>query len=141
MRKTLQKYKAALWQFVRFNIVGILNTIIDWGFFAIFNQVLLVSYLPAKIISYSCGLINSYICNALWTFRAKKNRNLKQIFLFIGVNLVALGVSLLVLYVCNEFFNMKNNFISNLIATPFSIVINFLGNKMLVFPKNDESMN
>jgi len=138
MKLIWKKYSTALWQFVRFNIVGILNTIIDWSFFAILNQLLFISYLPAKVISYSCGLINSYILNSIWTFHAKKWR-LKQIIMFVLVNLIALGVSLFVLYACNAFFDVQNNLISNLIATPFSIVINFLGNKFLVFRKNDES--
>ena len=46
-------------QFIRFNVVGVINTLIDWVVFWVMSM-LGLHFVAAKIISYSCGLLQSY---------------------------------------------------------------------------------
>ena len=139
MKQFFQKYKNLILQFIKFNLVGILNTLIDFAVFTLLDQVLTFSYLPAKILSYSCGLVNSYLLNTKWTFRAKNRWDKRQMIRFLLVNLLALGASLLVLFLCSDILHWQNDILSNCIATPVSILINFIGNRLFVFRQGKES--
>ncbi len=86
-------------QVLRFVIVGVSNTLID---FLIFN--LLVAFttilpVPASVISYSVGLLNSFIWNRTWTFKHGTRRGLQSEFpRFVVVNLIGLAVNAIVLW-------------------------------------------
>ena len=128
-----EKKKNPIWQFIQFNLVGLLNTLVDFLVFTLLTELLHVYYLPAKTVSYCCGLVNSYFCNSRWTFKEKNRRTKKQFLLFVAVNLVSLGVSLGIMWVCRNIFAIQSDFWCNVVATPCSLIVNFLGNRMLVF--------
>ncbi|HWS30651.1 MAG TPA: GtrA family protein [Clostridia bacterium] len=123
-------------QFIKFNLVGILNTLVDIGVFALLTALGLDRYV-AQVISYSCGVLNSYLFNTLWTFRQEKRRTAKEFLLFVCVNLVSLGVSLGMIYVAEHDLHVEGTFMQKLIATPVAMVVNFIGNKLFVFKKTE----
>ncbi len=125
--------KHAFIQFIKFNLVGVINTLVDFLVFTLLTAALHVNYLPAKVVSYSCGLINSYAFNSRWTFRAENRRTKKQKALFVLVNLVALCVSLGAMWVLKNKLGVESDFLCNVVATPLSLVVNFVGNKLIVF--------
>ncbi len=133
--------KKELWnslvQFVKFNLVGVLNTLVDIGVFELLNVFGLNKYV-AQIISYTCGVLNSYLFNTLWTFKKEKRRSAKEFVLFLCVNLVSLGVSLGMLYVAEHYLHVEHKLLQKLIATPVAMVVNFLGNKLFVFKKSED---
>ncbi len=124
-------------QFIKFNLVGILNTLVDIGVFALLTALGLNRYV-AQVISYSCGVLNSYLFNTLWTFRSEKHRTAKEFFLFVCVNLVSLGVSLGMIYVAENYLNIEGTLMQKLIATPVAMAVNFIGNKLFVFKKTED---
>jgi len=81
----MKDLKNSFWQFVKFNIVGILNTVVDFLVYTALTELLHLVYIPAKIISYTCGVVNSYIFNTSWTFKKERNRDKKEMFLFLLV--------------------------------------------------------
>jgi putative flippase GtrA len=54
---------------IKFGVVGIVNTGVDITLFVVLVQMGL-SPIPANIISFSVGAINSYLANSRFTFRA-----------------------------------------------------------------------
>ena len=52
----------------RFTVVGSVNTAIDLSLFALFVSFLHWSVVPANVISYSTGILNSFLMNKFWTF-------------------------------------------------------------------------
>lgn len=133
MGRNMKQYWQPLKQFLKFNVVGILNTAIDLLVFAFLNGVLGFGDALSKTISYSCGVLNSYLWNSRWTFKQEQKRTRKEFLLFVLVNLVSYGASLGVLYACRTWFGIENGTVRNLIATPVSVIINFIGNKLFVF--------
>jgi putative flippase GtrA len=125
------KFKLNFIQFMKFNIVGVLNTAIDFCVFTLLTF-LLVNSLLAQAISYGCGMVNSYFLNRNWTFAKRNEADMWQAARFVTVNLTALGISMAVLYLMNTVL-LVNVFASKLAATVFSIAVNFLGNKFWVF--------
>ena len=81
------KFNLVIPKFIRFAIVGVINTIIDLGLLniliSIFGlaQPFLFSFY--KGISFIiCALLNSYFMNKRFTFKVKENKNILSIFLF-----------------------------------------------------------
>lgn len=136
-------------QFIRFAIVGVINTLVDFAVFQALNLLLGWVY-AAQVLGYAAGVINSYLWNSAWTFREQRRRTLREMALFLLVNLASLCVSLGVLWLCREVLGItdawaaswvpaslsgfvKGDTICKLIATPCAIVVNFLGNRLFVF--------
>lgn len=134
----MKKYWGLLKQFIKFNIVGILNTLVDLGVFALMTGPAHLGDTLAKTISYSCGVLNSYLWNSNWTFKSERKRTPREVLLFLLVNLVSYGASIAILYACREWLHIGNSTVRNLIATPISVVINFVGNKLFVFRKEEK---
>jgi putative flippase GtrA len=131
------KNKTTIIQFGKFMLVGCLNFAVDYSIFLLLNQVFGVYSVIANIISYSCGVINSYFFNRMWTFK-KKLKYLSTDFLkFIFVNLVSMGVSTLAVYIFVERFLIPA-WIGKALSTFFSFTVNFAGNKLLVFRDKKE---
>lgn len=120
-------------QFLKFNAVGLLNTAVDYLVFALLTEALYLPDTPAKLISYSCGILNSYVLNTAWTFKLERKRTPSEVLGFVLVNIVSLGAALAVLYVCRKLLHIETALFRNLIATPISMLINFFGNKLFVF--------
>ncbi len=150
MRKELyQKYKKGIGHFIKFQAVGVVNFFVDYGVLSLLNVVFGWPLVLSNIISYTCGVINSFVFNRYFTFKMKlkffstrhirlKNRTIHAIFLssdfikFIFVNLVSLGVNTLAVYILGDLYGLPN-IIAKVIATVFSFTVNFAGNKLLVF--------
>ncbi|MBN2510084.1 MAG: GtrA family protein [Spirochaetales bacterium] len=120
-------------QFIKFNIVGVINTAIDFAVFTLLNLAG-VFYLAAQVVSYFCGLVNSYILNRFWTFAHRGKFDALQALKFLGVNLAALGTSLAVLYLLKDVFGFTV-LTGKLVSTGFSLIVNFCGNRWWVFNK------
>ena len=59
----------SLTQALRFGLVGVSNTLIDFALYWFLSRYVLVDqYVVAKMISYFGALINSYLMNKYWTF-------------------------------------------------------------------------
>ncbi|MDR1619904.1 MAG: GtrA family protein [Clostridiales bacterium] len=135
----MKKYWGPIKQFIKFNIVGISNTLVDFLVFTLCTGVLHIAYIAAKMISYCCGVINSYIWNSAWTFKKETKRTGREYGLFLLVNLVSLGVSLGAMYICRNRLNIESDFLCNIIAMPLSMVVNFMGNRLFVFREADKA--
>ena len=155
MKDIYNKYSKSFWHFVKFVCVGVINFLVDYGVLTLLNVALGWPLVISNVISYTCGVINSFIFNRYWTFKMKlafftkytvtrsqrgagRSRTVRVWFLsadfmkFVFVNLVSLGVNTLAVYILGEMYGM-HNFWAKLIATAFSFVVNFAGNKLLVF--------
>ncbi|QSZ27048.1 GtrA family protein [Aceticella autotrophica] len=127
--KIIKEYKDEIIQFIKFNIVGVVNTLVDFSVFTLLNF-LGVYCMIAQVISYSCGVINSFIMNKNWTFEAKGRLKGSDVIKFVLTNIVSLAVSLFVLYVLKDYFGVMYG---KIIATVVSMTVNFMGNKFWVF--------
>ncbi len=149
LKELYQKHKTNIGHLIKFVAVGIVNFLVDYGVLTLLNVVLGWPLVLSNIISYSCGVINSFLLNRYWTFKMKlkffsayniklKNKTIHPVFVsfdfmkFIFVNLVSLGVNTLAVYILGDLYGMPN-IVAKLVATVFSFTVNFAGNKLLVF--------
>ena len=118
-------------QFLRFCTVGLGNTAVDFNVFFLLNLGG-VPYLLAQAISYSAGVINSFIFNRKWTFRVERKANLLEATSFFIVNGLSLLTSFGMLAVLHD-VNHLNLWLGKCLATGAAIVVNYIGSRLWVF--------
>lgn len=121
-------------QFLKFLLVGVINTIIDvvvYFFLTRMIPFLFVYRSLAKTISYSVGVLNSYIWNKSWTFNAEV-KFVSSFVPFVVVNVVAVLIntgSMFILYKRWQFPEM----ISLVASIGIVFLWNFILSKFVVF--------
>lgn len=120
--------------FIRFSIVGVINTLVDFSVFAMFHSLFGVDKLICQVAGYSMGVVNSFILNKFWTFENSNSKfnTINQMVRFIGINLVSLAISLLGLKLISDWYGL-GTYVSKVIVTIMAQAVNYFGYKLLVF--------
>lgn len=123
-------------QFLRFNLVGLLNTAIDFVLFTLFIW-LGVYYLLAQILAYGAGMANSFLLNNRYTFNKSQasvpgTNKWKKRLRFAVWNGIVLGISLLLLAALTKLFSM-DDVLAKAVVTVVTVGINFYGSRKWVF--------
>ncbi|MFA6473753.1 MAG: GtrA family protein [Patescibacteria group bacterium] len=121
-------------QFVKFALVGFVNTAIDWTvFFSLtqwipwFHEHILV----ANGIAFLFGFASSYTFNRRWTFRSKDGNIKRQLTVFLLVNLVGLGISETVVGVVHAL--TQSRLLSKFLAVALALFWNFFASRKWAF--------
>jgi putative flippase GtrA len=120
-------------QAVKFGAVGVLNTGIDLGLYFVFTRWLGLAALPvaAKSLSYSAGILNSFLWNKFWTFQSRAG-TWATLVPFVLTNLVGLGINAGLLQVCLKTLHLPE-LVALMLATCTTLVWNFLISKFVIF--------
>lgn len=132
-------------QFIKFGVVGVANTAVDWIVFYVLNLLVFTSKESepvAKAISFVVAVINSYIWNSIWTFKKEFNKTAKSagekgtIFVkFFVVSLIGWGINYLAFKYAR--FNLsQGQLVSLVVASGAGILWNFFGNKLWTYKKS-----
>lgn len=122
-----------LFRFIKFGLVGILNTLINWILFIILNSLGLY-YIISNIIAYSISTLNSYLWNSKWVFKYSGD-NLKETSLkFIILNIIGLILNTIILYLLVDIVGL-HKLIALIITTGIVMILNYFINKVWVFKK------
>ena len=126
-------------------MVGIVNTIVDFGIFLSLASLFHVPTILANVISTSCALAVSYLLNKKAVFGNTDTHNYRQISLFIVVTLTGLWLIQSVVIVQVSYWlgttlggNIPQTWTlvaAKLVATCVSLVWNYLWYSRVVFPK------
>jgi len=139
-----EQSKEGLLQFIKFAIVGVANTGVDWVVYFILSRTILTdSLVVAKASSFTIAVLNSYLLNTIWTFKKEYATATKEgatggkaaIFIkFMIVSLVGLGINTLVYkYSLDKFAGSE--LISLVFASGAAILWNFFANKLWTYKK------
>lgn len=121
------------WQFVKFGLVGVMNTAVDYAAFTILLWIS-VHYLAAQCLSYAAGTVNSYFVNKYWTFGERTSQGGgRQFVRFALLNGATLSASLGLLYMFTGRLHL-HPLAGKLLVTAVTVVLNFAGSKLWVFP-------
>ena len=123
---------------IRFSIVGVGNTLVNWGIFFILNA-FGVYYIISNIIAYIIATINSYIWNSLWVFKYGQGLNINTSVKFFILNLVGLTVNTTIMYILVDILNF-NKFIALVIASVLVVIMNYTINKLWVFKEENNAI-
>jgi putative flippase GtrA len=132
--KKIRPFEALTGPAGKFLIVGGLNTAIDFGVFLLLFYVFEASILVSHVTAFVLAVINSFICNGLWTFRqGASSLNAGNFIKFAAVSLCALVASTLAIA---AFSYVVTAWIAKMLAIAASLTVNYIGMSRLVFRKN-----
>jgi putative flippase GtrA len=121
-------------QFIKFALVGILNSAIQYLVFLLIYRLFGFQYLSASIIGYVAGMTNSYFLNRRWTFASRNQRLLPELGRFVVVNLISLGANLGLLFLLVSTGLMVPQW-AQVLAITGSTLVNFVLNKAWTFSR------
>lgn len=144
IQKKKTSTKELVIQFIKFGLIGGLNTVIDFAllntFFwatGVYSGSLVILF---NIISFTVAVINSYVLNKKWTFNSTKKDVSAQLSKFITISLVGLLINTAIVFVVTSYvkapFNLSEGLWANgakIFATVFALVWNFIGYKLWAF--------
>jgi putative flippase GtrA len=116
---------------VTFSAVGVLNTAVDIGVFALLAR-LGVPYLAAQAVSYATGACQSYLLNRAVTFRRGGRPTAVEALRFGAVNAASLVISAGVLYAVHGLAH-GGLWETKVAATILGAAANYAGNRLWVF--------
>ncbi len=137
------RFMAILWQIAKFGLVGVLNTVIDFG---ILNLLITLTgiqaglgIVPLNLTSFTLATVNSYFWSKYWVFGGAKK---SKFITFLIVSVLGIVLNTAVVFVLTTFVPAPGQMsptvwanVAKIIATFVSLVWNFLGYKLIVFKR------
>ncbi len=131
-------------QFMKFAIVGGLNTLLDLGILNleifIFGVAAGLSYSIFKSVSFLIAVVSSYLWNKYWTFQSHKKTSGGEVVRFFFVNLVGFAINVGAASIVVNFIGAPAGITPSLWANigavsaiAVSLIWNFIGMKFIVF--------
>lgn len=132
-----------LWQFSKFGLIGVANTVINFGVFNLFVYISNLTSGPYvslfSALAFCAALVNSYIWNSHWSFENKNPRTTEEFIVFFLVTFVGLAINTLIVTILvhsnPNATKLYDNF-ANLVATLVTMLWSFFGFKFIVFKEH-----
>ena len=125
--------KKSLIEFFKYASVGLSGVFVNLFFLWLFTEIFYIYYLISGIFSFSIATLSNFLLNKIWTFKEE----LSNKFLVKGIKFfVVAGFSLLVNIFFLWFFTEIAGvyyLISQVLASGFTLISNFTGNKFWTF--------
>lgn len=122
-----------IFRFIKFGLVGVLNTLINWILFILLNS-FGIYYIISNVIAYSISTLNSYLWNSKWVFKYSGDNVKETSVKFIVLNIIGLTLNTIILYLLVDIVGL-NKLIALVITTGIVMILNYFINKLWVFKK------
>lgn len=124
--------KAFMLKFLKFCVVGVSGTAIDFGLTWLCKEIFKIPKFLANAIGFVVAATNNYILNRIWTWGSTSDQVGVEYVKFFTVSLIGLGLNTLILYIFNEKIKL-NFYVSKIIATGVVMLWNFFANNFFTF--------
>ncbi len=129
-----------LFEFIKFGIVGVSGTIVDFGIYTILTRVFGMYYLYATAISVFLAIVNNFILNKYWTFQKGGSGKFRSEYIkFFIVSLVNYFINIGITYGIKEFtssetvFGSYEDYFAKVVAIIIVLFSNYFANKYWTF--------
>jgi putative flippase GtrA len=120
-------------EFLRFIIVGVVATAMDFAVLATLTSHFQWHYLAANTISFSVGNIVSYCLSIRWVFKNRREEKwMREFLLFVLIGIGGLGISELCIFSVVEFLRLHYS-IGKLVAVGTTLFWNYGVKKVCLF--------
>lgn len=128
--------------FFRFLLVGIINTLIGTSIMFLAYNLFHLSYWVSSFLNYFIGSIVSYFLNKYYTFK-QKERSFQEVILFIANILICYFVAYylaakMVSYLLSDYSTAIIDNISMVVGMILFVVLNYTGQRFIVFSKSKQ---
>lgn len=118
-------------QIIKFGIVGVIATIIDWTIFYVLFNFFGVWYILAKTIAFLISTVFNYILSMKYVFvsRFSEDEKHKEFQLFVILSVIGMLLTLSLLWFAVEILNIHAN-IANILVAIVVMTCNFIMRKI-----------
>jgi putative flippase GtrA len=121
-------------QFLKFIIVGIFSTFINYGLFYFLLNFFKINYLISSSLGFMAGVFGGFYLNKNWTYNDKNNQSKTLLWKYFSLYITSLLISLIFLKITVDYIGL-NAEIANLLSIAITTCVNFIGTKFVVFKK------
>jgi putative flippase GtrA len=119
-------------QFIRFCVVGVSGTIIDFGTTFLLKEKAHINKYIANSTGFTLAATSNYILNRVWSFENHNPAIGKQYLLFMVISVMGLLINNLMIFLLTKKWN-ANFYLSKVAATGLVMIWNFLMNFFFTF--------
>ncbi|MEA4965771.1 MAG: GtrA family protein [Oscillospiraceae bacterium] len=119
-------------RFLKFGVIGVLNTLVDFACYYLMNKVLGAGPYLSQVVSFAVSAVHSFLWNKFWTFEKKASISGRELFRCLLTNGGYLLLSLLLL---RFFINVlaMDSFLAKIPSGVLMLLYNYLMSKFWVF--------
>lgn len=131
MKDLLKKHEKLVRQIMKFGVVGGGAFLIDYSILYVLTEFVGIHYLISSVISFIISLIFNYILSIYWVFDVTKKQTPKEVFIFVILSVIGLGINQVVMYVGSDLLHIYY-MLTKLVATFIVMVWNFVTRKIFI---------
>lgn len=136
--------KATALQFIKYALVGVLNTLVTLSTIFLCKSVIGINPLVSNAIGYVAGVINSFLWNKTWVFRSHDSY-LREALIFLVGFILCYGIQFLTVWVLsyksplNDFewnilgFVLSGYGLATLVGNLVYTIANYIYNRLVTF--------
>ena len=120
-------------QLMKFGVVGIIATVIDFVVLTILTETFGVYYLTSAAIGFIIATLFNYVASMRYVFNSRfgPHEKRKELIIFILLSVVGLGLNQFFMWLFVEFFSIFYIF-SKVLATVLVMTWNFVSRKIFI---------
>ncbi len=133
----LQGMKDLFFSFFKYAVVGASNTFITLSLIFLLRRFTALGIFAANGAGYAGGMVNGFIWNRRWTFKAHEQGIFRQLLIFPSVWALAYAVQFTAFYVMERHASWHEGHegLSTLLAMSCFSLVNFSMNNLITFKK------
>lgn len=121
-------------QIIKFSIVGVIATIIDFGVLMLLKEVVNLDVLIASALSFCVSVVANYILSMLFVFKGGKNGKIKEFIIFVVLSVGGLLLNQFLMWLGTEVMTVYYLWVK-VFACVFVPIYNFVTRKIFLEKK------
>lgn len=123
-------------QILKFGIVGVIATIIDFGVLIFLTEVFGINPVASATVSFIVSLTFNYVASMRYVFRHREGMSRRREFtIFVALSVIGLGINDLLMWLGTSYTTLDYRLVK-VFATAIVMVWNFVTRKIFLEEKN-----
>jgi putative flippase GtrA len=121
-------------QIIKFSIVGVIATIIDFSVLMLLKEVVHLDVLVASALSFCVSVVANYILSMLFVFKGSENSKVKEFIVFVALSIGGLLLNQFIMWLGTEIMTAYYLW-AKAFALVFVPIYNFITRKIFLEKK------
>lgn len=126
--------KKIIIQLIKFGIVGVIATVIDFGVLMFLKELMHIDVLAASAVAFSVSVIANYILSMLFVFESRGNSKVKEFLVFVVLSIGGLSLNQFIMWIGTEIMTAYYLWVKAF-ALVFVPIYNFITRKIFLEKK------
>ncbi len=123
IRAVVRQKRIEIVRFLKFCVVGTIGTLIDFGFFNLFHNVIGIHQVIANTLSISLAIVNNYVLSRFWVYpETRKRQGGRKFAQFVVVSLIAWALNTGILWGTERWVFGEAGLLATLVA-PLALAV------------------